>query len=66
MKISVEIWLGGGSPPGMKLCVFFAQQSFEKRLQDLWEWRFFVAPWASFDNVSGATEGGIPVSRFPG
>jgi hypothetical protein len=52
--------------PGREICVFFAQHLHEKRPQDLWEWRFFIAPQTSFDNVCGATEGGIPVSRFPG
>jgi hypothetical protein len=51
---------------GHELCVFFAQHSFEKRPWDLWEGRLFIAPQTSFDNVCGATEGGIPVSRFPG
>ena len=47
------------------ICVFFAQHSLEKRRWDLWEWRFFIAPQASVDNVVTATEGGIPVSRCP-
>jgi hypothetical protein len=40
-----------GSRAGYKICVFFTQQSFEKRLRELWERRFSIAPWASFDNV---------------
>jgi hypothetical protein len=46
-------------------CVFFTQQSIEKRHRDLWEGRFFIARQTSFDNVLSATEGGIPVSRCP-
>ena len=40
-----------------KICVFFTQHSIEKRLRDLWEWRFFIARQPSFDNVVTATEG---------
>jgi len=46
--------------------VFFAQHSVEKRSIRLWAGRFFVAWQEPFDNVHGATEGDIPVSRFPG
>jgi len=47
------------------ICVFFTQQSREKRVRALWEGRFFIAPQTSIDNVLSATEGGIPVSRCP-
>jgi hypothetical protein len=70
MKISAMAGSGRPLPYGFgrrrEICVFFAQHSFEKRPRDLWEQRFFIAPQTSFDNVCGATEGGIPVSRFPG
>jgi hypothetical protein len=49
-----------------EVCVFFAQQSVENRLKGLWEGRFFIARQASFVNVCDATEGGIPLLRFPG
>jgi hypothetical protein len=51
--------------PIVTFCVFFTQQSFEKRPLALWEGRFFIANESPFDNVLNATEGGIPVSRFP-
>jgi hypothetical protein len=54
-----------GGSIGLAICVFFTQQSLEKRRQDLWERCFFIAPQVSSDNVVIATEGGIPVSRCP-
>ena len=61
----------GASDPGEitgldKICVFFAQHSFEKRPRSLWERCFFVAPQPSFDNVPGATEGASPCRAFRG
>ena len=46
-------------------CVFFTQHPVEKRFLTLWEGRFFVAPRVLLANVLSATEGGIPVSRYP-
>jgi hypothetical protein len=46
-------------------CVFFAQQSVEKRSICLWVGRFFIARGGAFGNFTTATEGGIPRSRFP-
>ena len=46
-------------------CVFFAQHSAEKRLATLWEGAFFIAPKTLFAKVEAATEGGIPMSRYP-
>ena len=46
-------------------CVFFAQHPAEKRLMTLWEGCFFIAPRTLSAKVKPATEGGIPVSRFP-
>ena len=43
-------------------CVFFAQQSVEKRPKGLWEGPFFVAWGGPSSNVGAATEGGIPMS----
>ena len=45
-------------------CVFFMQHSGEKCLRALWEGRFFVAPRASFANVTDATEGASPCRAF--
>lgn len=47
------------------VCVFFAQQSVEKRPKGLWEGPFFVAWRGPSSNVCPATEGGIPMSRDP-
>jgi hypothetical protein len=47
------------------VCVFFAQHLPEKRRKGLWEGAFFVACKTLSANVSTATEGGIPVSRYP-
>ncbi len=55
-----------GSVTGLRPnCVFFAQQSVEKRSKGLWEGRFFIAWGGPIANLAPATEGGIPVSRFP-
>ena len=68
MKISAMAGAGRPLPYGSghrrTICVFFAQHSDEKRPRDLWEWRFFIAPAISFDNVCGATEGASPCRAF--
>src|SRR5450759_4533099 len=68
MKISAMAGSGRPLPYGSghrrAICVFFAQHSDEKRPRDLWEWRFFIAPATSFDNVCGATEGASPCRAF--
>ena len=45
--------------------VFFAQQSFEKRSTPLCEGPFFIAWRERIGNFMRATEGGIPMSRYP-
>ena len=59
----VTVFEGAGQAAGN--CVFFAQQSVENRSKSLWEGAFFIAWEGASDNVGLATEGGIPVSRFP-
>ena len=46
-------------------CVFFTQHSAEKRSASLWEGAFFIAPKTLLAKVMAATEGGIPMSRYP-
>ena len=55
----------GGAPRVALICVFFTQHSIEKRPPSLWEGAFFIAPKGSSANVIAATEGGIPMSRYP-
>jgi hypothetical protein len=45
--------------------VFFTQQSLENRSTSLCEGPFFIAPGEVIGNFMHATEGGIPMSRFP-
>ena len=45
--------------------MFFTQHPAEKRSASLWEGVFFIAPKALFAKVMAATEGGIPMSRYP-
>ena len=46
-------------------CVFFTQHPAEKQRMSLWEGCFFIAPKTLSAKVEAATEGGIPVSRYP-
>ena len=51
---------------GLFDCVFFQQQSSKTVLKTLWELTFTIARWGVCANVGLATEGGIPLLRFPG
>ena len=51
---------------GGRNCVFFTQQLLEKRRIGLWGGRFLIASKGSIVNPDNATEGGIPLLRFPG
>ena len=43
----------------------FTQHPPEKRFVSLWEGVFFIAPRTLSAMVMAATEGGIPMSRYP-
>jgi hypothetical protein len=66
MESSRQVYtLPAEAVPSSENCVFFAQQSVEKRSIRLWVGRFFIARNGPFGNFTTATEGGIPRSRFP-
>src|SRR6185312_3675381 len=66
MEFAAEAYASAGTILTSENCVFFAQQSVEKRSICLWVGRFFIARGGPFGNFTTATEGGIPRSRFPG